>query len=122
MIGDVLFAVAVIAVAFGAVPELQIGIGKIGSAADSTAMGVGGFGLRGGSLIGTCVERNGLMLLIGSCVSGPFCGSSGVDPPGLGQNIQHIAAKEQEVIGQGNDAEEIVGEGGSKKVAQQWQD
>ena len=41
MIADVLFTVAVIAIAAGAVTEFQFRIGHIGSTADGTLVGVG---------------------------------------------------------------------------------
>ena len=49
-------------------------------------------------------------------VFGASDSSAGIDPPGLGQYVQHIPAEEQEIIGQGNHAEEIVGEGGSEEI------
>ena len=48
VIADVFFAVAVVAVAAGAVAEFQLRIGHIGSAADGAAVGVGGLH-RGGA-------------------------------------------------------------------------
>ena len=39
------------------------------------------------------------------------CLSLQLDPPGHGNQIQHILAEEQEVVGKGNDGEQIVGEG-----------
>lgn len=109
-------AVAVIAIAPGAVAELQLRMGNIRPAADSAPVGIGCLGGGSGSLIGACIEGNGLMLLVGSSVLCTFCGSSCIDPPGLGQYIQDICAEEQEVIGQRNDAEKIIGEGRGKEI------
>ena len=54
MVVDVIFAVAVISLTAGAVPELQIGIGNIRSAANSAAVGVGILGFCHGGFVGTC--------------------------------------------------------------------
>ena len=84
VITDMVLAIAVIAIALGAVSEFQIGMGNIRSAADGTPMCAGCLWLGSGCLIRASVERNGLMLLVSGCI---FCmsgGSSGVDSPGLG--------------------------------------
>ncbi len=63
VIADVLLAVAVVAIAAGAVPELQLRIGNVGASADGTPMGVGGFNRSGCCLVGAGnVEGNGFVL------------------------------------------------------------
>ena len=116
VVADVIFTVAVIAITPGAVPEFQIRMGNVGSAADRAAMGVGSLGLGSGGLIRTCVEGDGFVLLAAGSISGPLGSSSGIDPPGLGQYIGNIAAEEQEIVGEGNDAEKVVGERYCKKI------
>ena len=109
---DVLFAVAIIAVAPGTVPEFQLRIGKIGSAADGAFVGIRRFWLCGGGFIGSCIERDDFRLL---CCFAGLTGfsqhSPEIDAPGRRNYIQNIAAKEQEIVGQGDDTEQIVREG-----------
>jgi len=52
MVVDMILAVAEVAVTAGAVPEFQLRVGHIRSAADGTLVGVGGFGSGGGGLVG----------------------------------------------------------------------
>ena len=116
MVADVIFTIAVVSVAAGAVTELQIGMGNVCPAADGAAVIVGDFGCCGGCLTGAGIEGDGLAGLSAGSILCTACIAAGVDPPGLGQHIQHILAEEQEVIGQGDQAEEIVGEGASEEV------
>ncbi len=116
MVGDMLLAVAVVAIAAGTVPEFQFRIGSIGSAADSAAVGVGGLGRGGRCLIGSGIEGNHLWPVPGKILLCPFYTAPGIDPPGLGKHIQHITSKEQEIVGQGNNAEEIMGEGDGEEI------
>ena len=116
MVADVILTVAVITAAAGTVTELKVGVADIGSAANSTPMGVRGFGCSGGCLIGTGIEGNCFMLGVGCSIPCPFGSAAGIDSPGLGQHIQHIRTKEQEIVGKGNDTEEIDGEGSGEKV------
>ena len=105
------FTVAVIAVAPGAVTEFQIRMGYICSAADSTPVGIGRFGFCGGRFIGTGIERNDLWLLF--CRSRLFAFAdhpTEIGSPGNGNHIQYIFAEEQEIVGKGNDTEQIIGE------------
>ena len=51
VVADVVFAVAEVAVALGAVAELQLGIRNIGATADGTAMVIRGADLGGAGLI-----------------------------------------------------------------------
>ena len=98
MIADVVFAVAVITVALGAVTELQLRIGNIGSATDCTAMVV--FGLLPGLPEGDrTAARCGILLLF-----------LVFHPPGSGHQIQNITSGEQQVVAQCDQREEIVRE------------
>ena len=100
---DVVLAVAVVAVALGAVAELQLRIGNIGAAADGAAVMVGSLGL--GFLPG--VEGDGTGFGLGLMEA---AGPPGLYPPGQGDKIGNILAEEQEVVGKGNQREQIVGE------------
>ena len=84
---NVVFTVAVVAFATGAVPEFQFRIADIGSAADGTPVGVGCFGLCLGGFVGACVELDYLGLFLSGLFSSEL--ALGVDPPGQGQYIQH---------------------------------
>ena len=57
MVVDVIHAVAVVAVAAGAVAEFQLRVGHVGSAADGTAVGIGGFYLCSAGLIRTGIRE-----------------------------------------------------------------
>ncbi len=113
---DMILAIAVIAITPGTVSEFQIRVGDVRAAADGAAVGIGSLGLGSGCLIGSGIKGNGLATGMGGCIFGPAGGPAGIDPPGLGQHIQYIAAKKQEIVGQGDDAEEIIGEGGGDKA------
>ena len=117
VIADVIFTVTIVTVASGAIAEFQIRMGNVSSAADGAAVGIRCLRCGSGSLIRTGVERDGSGT--GVLCYGIFCAlgrSAGIDPPGLGKYIQNISAEEQEVVGQGNHAEEIVGEGSGKEI------
>ena len=116
VIGDMVFAIAVITVTPGAVPELQIRMGDIRGTADSAPVGVGSSGYSGGSLIGTCIKGNGLVLSVGGGILCTLSCPSCIDSPGDRKYIGHIGAEEQEIVGQGDQAEEIIGEGGGEEI------
>ena len=105
---DVLFAVAVVALAPGAVPEFQLGEFGVRPAADSAAVGIGCYRLCCAGLIRACVrEGNRAGFLCRLLFEQP----AGIDPPGQGDHIHNILAEEQEIVGKRNDTEQIVGEG-----------
>ena len=109
MVVDVVFAVTVVALAAGTVTEFQFGIADVSSAADGAAVGVDcSFG-RFGGFSGTGVEGDDLCFFLLNRLLRKL--PLGLDPPGKRQHIQHIFAEEQEVVGQGNHREQIVGEG-----------
>ena len=114
VIVDVLFAVAVIPFAPGAVTEFQFGIADVCSSTDRTAVGIGSFWCGLVCLIRTGVELDDLCLLLGLLPEQP----SGIDSPAHGNDIQYILAKEQEVVCQRNHGEQIVGEGVKEKIHQ----
>ena len=96
MAADVFFAIAVVALAAGAVAEFQIRVGNIRPAANGAAVIVGGFGGGHSGLIGTGGgERDYVGTLGFRCIfllplKQPGC----IDPPGHGEYIHHIPAKE----------------------------
>lgn len=89
VIADMVLAVAEIALAPGAVPELQLRIGKICPSADCAAVGVRCFGGGWRSCTGI-VERNRAGFGFWLFTEGP----GGIDPPGQGNHIENILAKE----------------------------
>ena len=97
VIGNVIFAVAEIAVAAGTIPELQVRILGIRTAANGAAVVVGGRSF----LLGLAAhrDRSGFLFDLG----GSF------DPPGKGKQIEHIFAKENEIIGKPHQGEQILG-------------
>ena len=113
VIADMLFTVAVVTLAPGAVAEFQFRIAHIGSAADGTpvgviclgrffALGLGGF--KTDHLVSyRCLLPHFFLYLV---------------PPGRRQHIYHILTKEQEVVCQTDDREQIVGEGINQKIHQ----
>ena len=111
MIADMLFAIAIIAVAPGAVAEFQLRIGDVRSAADSTLVVIGCFdGSNAGLIRPGGGEGNGLgsggWRILFLLPEQPGC----VDPPGHGENIDNILAEEQEIVEKGNKGEQTVGE------------
>ena len=110
MAADVVFTVAVVAFAAGAVTEFQIRMAYVSSAAYGAAVIIVGFGfcLRGG------FELNDLMAL----GNGFLHLLAYLDTQGKGKKIHHVRAEEQEVVGQRNDGEQIAGEGKQQEVNQ----
>ena len=91
--GNVIFAIAVVALAAGAVPEFQIRIAHIGAAANGAAMGIGDFLLfRCG--FGLCVKGNDFGPL-GSRMRNFLAKHSGdLSAPCQGDNVQYVLAEE----------------------------
>ena len=107
MIVNVVFTVAVIAVAAGAVTEFQLRIRHIGSAAHGAFVGVRCLHSCGAGLIGAgSGEGDGA----GFCLRLLFEKSAGVEPPGQRNYIHNVLAKEQEIVGDGDKREQVVGE------------
>lgn len=113
MIADMIFAVAIEAIAAGAVPEFQLRIGYIRPSADGAAVSV----IRlGRLLILSSVELDHLGL--GCRGAAPAKEPAGIQPPFQGDNIPNILTEEQEVICQRDQWEDIVGEGVAKDADQ----
>lgn len=93
---DVVFAVAMISVTTGAVPELQVGMTDIRSAADGTAVIIRCF-FRCSFAVAHSVKLNRWLLRSRLCLFAEF--SSGVDSPGERDQIYHIFSENQEVVG-----------------------
>ena len=91
---DMILAVAEVSLAAGTIPELQLRVGEIGPAADSTFVSVRRFGGGNGSLIRSGIgEGNGLcFLLFGTAL---FEQPPGIHAPGHGDHIEDIFSKEQ---------------------------
>ena len=95
MVLNMIHAVAVIAVAFGAVAEFQIGVLGISPSADSAFV---------------AIQRNSCFLLI---IFGPVCVGTLSCMPFAGrfhkvrQDLQNVGTKEQEVVEQGKKWEEV---------------
>ena len=107
VIADVLFAVAIISLAAGAVTEFQFWIADVRSAADRAAVGVRCFHRGLGGFVRTGVELDDLCLLLGLFPEE----SSGIDSPAHGNDVQNVLAEEQEIVSQRNHGEQIVREG-----------
>ena len=108
VIANVLFAVADVAAALGAISEFQLGICGIRLAAHGAAVGI-----RRCAFLRAPVEGNGTGLLTGRLFGrgmGYCFGRSFLIFPNAGNNIQTILAKEQQVIQNGDQREQIVGE------------
>ena len=106
MVADMILAVAMVAVAPGAITELQIRMAHIGTAADGAFMIIS--------------------LLLGSASAGELDGLSGrllgrislrllflsgsLHPPGQRQHILDVSAKEQEIVCQRHQGEQIIRE------------
>ena len=93
VIVNMIFAVAVVAAAAGAVTEFQFRIAYIRAAADGAFVGVGRFGLCCGCLIRTCMrEGDDLRFFLLGCVGflaeKPPC----IGTPGHGNHIQNVGA------------------------------
>lgn len=114
VVADMILTVAMIAFALGAVPEFQLRVGYIRSAADIAAVGV--IGLWGG--VSRFIGGGGELNHLGAGGGGFFEQPPEIDPPGRGDHIQHIAAEEQEIVGKGDKREDIVGEFAAKNTDQ----
>ena len=90
VIGNMILAIAEIALAPGTIPEFQLRIGAIRATADGATMGVGGFGL--------LIHRNGTG-------GGALLLELNFRPSFHGYQIQYVFAKEQEVVGNGHQRE-----------------
>lgn len=108
VIVDMILAVTVVAVTPRAVPEFQFGIAQICSAADSTLMGVGGFHCGSSGLVRAGKLNRGV---------GGFGGfrflpeePGEIYLPRHRNHIGHILTEEQEIVCQGNQGEQVVGE------------
>ena len=109
MIVDVILAVAVVALALGAVPEFQLRVRHIRPAADRALVGVGSLGGGVAGFVGTGVELDDLCP---SCGLGLFPEQPGsVGTPAHRNYVQHVLPKEQEVVCKRYHREQIVGEG-----------
>ena len=110
MVGNMLLAVAVIAVAFGAVPKFQFRIGYVCFTAYGTLMQI----IRSGRSV---------LRLVGGGGELDYFGPSGVGsvlfseeflyfyPQGERDDVQNIFPEEQEVVGNGNQREQTEREG-----------
>ena len=98
---DVVFTVAMVAVALGAVAEFQLRIGHIRPSANAAAVGVQILRLCI-FLAGSTGEGDDLWLL-------DFL-ATGFNPPGKRKQISDILTEEQQVIADGYQREQIVGE------------
>ena len=109
MIVDMVFAVAMVTLTAAAVPEFQIRIGNIRSAAYCTAVGVGILGLCHGGFVGPGAgEGDGFCSIWRFAV---FLGQPlGVGSPCNREEIYHIITEEQQIVGDGYQGEQIVGE------------
>ena len=105
---NMVFAVAVIAVAAGAVAELQLWIGDIGSAADTALVDIVFCLGRGALLIGEGDRAGSLLGLFRP--DGSVLASAG-RPPGGRQQIQNIFTCKQQEIGDANKGEQVLREG-----------
>ena len=109
MVINMILAVAVVAVTAGTIPEFQIRVGNVGSAAYGAAVMVGSGGLCGGCFVGTSlVKMNGLLVIGGFRL--PLEKSGYIDLPGNRNHVAYIFAKEQEIVGKGNQGEQVIGE------------
>ena len=109
VIGNMVFAVAVVALAPGAVAEFKLREFGIGSAADGAAVGVGGAGPGRSGFAVRSGEGDNLRTVTGLCRVASVLPLQ-LDPPGKGEQIAHIRAEEQEVIEQTDQREQTVGE------------
>ena len=107
VIVDVILTIAVVALTPGAVAEFQLRVTHIRPPADGTLVGVGSLDRSGAGFIGACVKVNDLGLFLHRRLFAQQ--PCGVGPPGHGNHVQHILAEEQEVVGKGDDGEQVVG-------------
>ena len=113
VVADMVFAITIVALAPGTVPEFQFRIADVGSAADGAPVGIGGFLLFDG-FIRTGVKLDDLWLFGLNRLFAEF--SLCLDPPGQGKNVQYVLAEEQEVVGKRDYREQIVWEGIGEKI------
>ena len=120
VIADMVFTVAMVTVAAGAVTEFQIRMGNIRAAANGAPMRIRCLGGCGGCLVRTGVEGNhfGLLLVRSGARFSLAEEPAAIGTPGQGNDIQNFLAEEQEVIGQGNQGEKVVGEGVGEQARQ----
>ena len=114
VVADVVFAVAVVALAAGTVTEFQFRIADICSAADGAAVGVGCFLGFFGCLISCGIKLDHFRAFRLHRLL--FKEPAQLDPPGLGNYIQNILAEDQEIVCQGNHGEQIIGEGVQNQI------
>lgn len=119
MIADVILTVTVVAVAAGTVTEFQFRVSRIRTAADSTLMGIRCLGNCIGCFIGTRVGERYRFVLLGSLsfTEKP----SGIHPPGQRKYVQSILTKEEKIVGQSDDGEDVVSGKGEAEHTQQDQ-
>lgn len=120
VVADMVFAVAVVAIAAGAIAEFQLRMGNVRPAAEGAAVVIGGLGSGHRGLIrpgrGEGNDRGALGLgggLLRLFLKQPSC----VDPPAYREYVHHIFAEEQEIVQQCHQGEQPVGEGGDDKGA-----
>ena len=96
MVADMILTIAVITITTGAIAEFQLRVGYIRTAADGAAVGIVCFCRSSALIILAVGERNGLT----GCAAVLPCPIlvCPLSPPGLGQQVLHIHAKEQEVV------------------------
>jgi len=106
---NMVFAIAVITLATGAVPEFQMRMTDICSSAYCAAVVIWRLRCCFCCFIGTGIKLNDLGLSLGTSflVEQSFC----ICPPRNRHNVQHIFAKEQEKYNQRNHRKEIIREG-----------
>ena len=105
VIADMILAIAVVAVAAGAIAEFQFRVRDICASADGAAVGIVRL-CRGSAL--TSGERNGLagcrFMVDRPALAPQLC------PPGQGQQIGYFAAKKQEIVQQADQREQRMGQ------------
>ena len=118
MVADVIFAIAVVAIAAGTVAEFQIGVGYVGPSADRAAVGVWCLGCSDTCLIGTGIGELDDFCFLAAAGFGLTLAEkpAGIGTPGHGNYVQHILTEEQEIVGKGNDGEQIGGEGTGEQI------
>ena len=108
VIADVFFAVAAVAGTAGAISEFKFRIGYICLSTDRAAVGIRTFYCSSTGFIGGSAGEGdnlwGLFLLF---LAEKSCG---IGAPGQREDIDHILAEEEEIVGKGNDGEQIIGE------------
>ena len=103
VIVDMILAVAMVAIATGAVTEFQFWIGCVGSAADTAFMRIGLLDSAGA--ICTCGRE-----LDGSRANdGPLLGFADVGSHGKGEQVCYVLAKEKQIVCKADQREEAMG-------------